>query len=432
MVFMAKILSLLVLAVIIVIYFQIYWHYWLVKLLGGYVVNTFLPVIFLFCVFTVGFVSMECRILKRKTNYLQIPLLYYVFFATVSIFLNEEGFQDVKAYLIYVYSPILILTSIWGLYIYKKTENIVSLLNILFIVGVVFSIYVAMLFTVDPVGLLNMPTLETNRGDIATTTGGSYGIGDLTAIRYTIPGISSTTYGPLLVPLIFIGFYFRKNTSGKRRYFYTFLTFFLIVCVFMTVSRGPLVSLIAGTIYLVWWKWFKRREKVFIIVFFVIAFFTFAKLIFLRLIMTVAMVTPMDLSFLANTSLEDPRLMSIKETVSYISFFGIGMSNLIKAEDISYGKDHNNYLSIAASFGIVALVFYVIFIVSLFIGVYKFTKKLPLCCSEKDVGIILGAGLLSLMVYLNFAPAEFHFIWIWFGLVGAWLRNCEDGFFSNK
>jgi len=45
------------------------------------------------------------------------------------------------------------------------------------------------------------------------------------------------------------------------------------------------------------------------------------------------------------------------------------------------------------------------------------------------MGIIFGAGLVSLMIYLNFAPAEFHFIWIWFGLAAAWLRNCEDKIF---
>ncbi len=121
--------------------------------------------------------------------------------------------------------------------------------------------------------------------------------------------------------------------------------------------------------------------------------------------------------------------MSIKETLPYIyqnPFLGMGMSNLINAQEFSYGKEPNNYLSIGASFGIPTLIFYLLFVFLLFIMMHKRIKKLSNNPSIRDMGITLGAGLLSLIVYLNFAHAELHFIWIWFGLVGAWLRNCEN------
>ena len=433
-----KISKILVTIAVIMIYFQIYWHYWLVKLLGGYIVNTLLPIMLLFFVFITrefGYHDIS-GIKKRKTYYLLILLFYYFLFASVSIFLNEQGLNNIKSYLIYIYSPVLLFVSILGLYVYRKNENIKFTLNILLILSVIFSIYVTITYSVDPLSVSEIAVLETNRGEMHADTGATYGIGDLSAIRYTIPGISSTTYGALLVPLIFVGLYFRKNSAGKLRYLYLCAILFLIFCVLMTISRGPFISLIAGMIYLTWWKWFKFKEVMFITFIFIILLLTFAKLTFLRLAITFAPFIPIDLSFLGGSGpFEDPRFMSIKETLLYIyqnPFLGMGMSHLIDLQNLSYGKEHNNYLSIAASFGILTLIFYILFVIFLLIVLHKRIKKISRNPLTKDMGIVLGAGLLALIVFLNCAPAEFHFIWIWFGLVAAWLRNCEDEFLLRK
>ena len=433
-----KISKILVTIAVIMIYFQIYWHYWLVKLLGGYIVNTLLPIMLLFFVFITrefGYHDIS-GIKKRKTYYLLILLFYYFLFASVSIFLNEQGLNNIKSYLIYIYSPVLLFVSILGLYVYRKNENIKFTLNILLILSVIFSIYVTITYSVDPLSVSEIAVLETNRGEVHADTGATYGIGDLSAIRYTIPGISSTTYGALLVPLIFVGLYFRKNSAGKLRYLYLCAILFLIFCVLMTISRGPFISLIAGMIYLTWWKWFKFKEVMFITFIFIILLLTFAKLTFLRLAITFAPFIPIDLSFLGGSGpFEDPRFMSIKETLLYIyqnPFLGMGMSHLIDLQNLSYGKEHNNYLSIAASFGMLTLIFYILFVIFLLIMLHKRIKKISRNPLTKDMGIVLGAGLLALIVYLNCAPAEFHFIWIWFGLAAAWLRNCEDELLLRK
>lgn len=212
-------------SVIIMIYFQIYWHYWLVKLLNGYVINTLLPIIFLFCLFLFReLVSHKTSFTERRAYSVILPLIFYAFFATISIVLNAEGFGEIKSFLIYIYSPLLIFISIVWLHKFRQNDSMKSFLLLLFIVGIIFSIYVAIIFSVDPQALLAMPTIETNRGEIKTTYGGSYGVGDLEAVRYSIPGISSTVYGPLLVPLMFVGLYFKKYTKGKLMHFiYTVL-----------------------------------------------------------------------------------------------------------------------------------------------------------------------------------------------------------------
>lgn len=435
-----KFSSIFIISAIVMIYFQVYWHYWFVKLLRGYVVNTLLPIMLLFSGFIIRpFLTKKgYRINKKSVYYLFIPLACYVFFAGLSIFLNEEGLPSMKSYLIYIYSPVLILVSILGLYMFRKNENIASLFNILIIIGVIFSLYATVMYSLYPSKVSEAMVLETNRGELGADTGATFGVGDLSVIRYTIPGISSPTYGALLVPLIFVGLYFKKNSVGKLRYLYCCAILFLTFCVFMTVSRGPLVSLIAGMIYLTWLKWFKLKEVMFTIFIFIISFITFGKILFLRLVITFAAFTHIDLPFLGEDVsglLEDPRLMSIKETLSYIyqnPFLGMGMSNLINAQEFSYGKEHNNYLSIAASFGIPTLIFYLLFVILLFIMLHERINKITQNPLSKDMGIVLGAGLLSLIVYLNFASAEFHFIWIWFGLAAAWLRNWEDEFLLRK
>ena len=312
---------------IIMIYFQIYWHYWFVKLLGSYVVNTLLPIMVLFCGFVFKeFISADWNgRLKRPIFYLSIPLFCYVFFASISIALNEDGLNNIKRFFIYIYSPVIIFISILGLYLYRKNENIKFTLNVLFILSVIFAIYVTITYSIYPSSVSEMTVLETNRGEMhGDTGGGTHGIEDLEAIRYTIPGISSTTYGALLVPLIFVGLYFRKNSAGRLKFFYTFLILFLVFCVFMTVSRGPLLALMAGMVYLIWQKWFSFKEVLLIAVVVVGSYFFYARVAFLRLLISIAEFIPAEAlealqQYIAPDLIvligHDPHLLSVGETL---------------------------------------------------------------------------------------------------------------------
>src|SRR3972149_8864858 len=116
-IFNIRISYILAIGSITMIYFQLYWHYWFVRLIGGYVVNTLLPIMLLFSVFIIRefATNYPCTIKKRKIYYLFTFLFGYLFFAAFSIFINEQGFESIKRYLIYIYSPILIYISILGL-----------------------------------------------------------------------------------------------------------------------------------------------------------------------------------------------------------------------------------------------------------------------------------------------------------------------------
>ena len=426
---------LFILGPLVMIYFQLYWHYWFVKLTGGYIINTLLPIMVLF----LGFLIRELMhrhsslSIKKRVLYLLIPLSCYVLFASISIILNEEGFNNIKSYLIYIYSPVLLFISMLGLFMYKDNKNVSSTINLLFIFAIIFSGYVAFTFLFNPTSIAEMPALETKRGIISADTGSIYGIESLIVNRYTIPGISSNTYGALLVPIVLGGFYIQKKFKGNKKYLFNLFLLFLIFSVFMSVSRGAIISLIAGTLYLAKWRWFKMKEIIILGLFLIISIFTFAKPIFLRSLITLATFIPINKILVIDIGQEyignDPHLLSITETISYIyrnPFLGMGLSNLAAIQEFSYGKEHNNYLSIAASFGLLTASFYILFIIVLLTMLHKTIKRLPKESPMKEMGIVLCAGLIALIVYMNSAPAEFHFIWIWFGLAAVWMRNCTD------
>lgn len=412
-----------------VIYFQVFFHYWFVKLLGGHILNTFLPVLFLMYILIISRLADRGRAAVRTGTafYLLIPLLSYLLFASSSILLNEAGLADVKSYLIYIYSPALLFMSIAGLH--REDVQIESTLKVLFAAGIFFSLYVAVIYSVFPSSIAGIPVLETNRGEFHGDTGGSFGIGDFGTSRYTIPGISSTTYGPMLAPMILAGLWFRKNSGRRLKLPTAVAVLFLIFCVLMTVSRGPLISLMAGVAYLMRWRWFRIKELSLAAAVLLASFFTFARFSFLRLFITFLAFVPIDIPIggvEVQDLIKDPRLQSIAGTAAYIGehpLFGMGMTNLVAAQESSFGKEHNNYLSIAASFGLPAILFYISFIGLLSLMLHARVKETARKGRGNDMGALLCAGVISLAVYLNFAPAEFHFIWIWFALSAAWLAG---------
>ena len=423
--------NILVISAIIMIYFAVYWHYWLIKLLGNYVINTLLPIMILFF----AFYSKECVSpeitgrLKKRIFYLLFPLTLYILLASISTVIHEEGFDNTKRLYIYIYSPVLIFVSLYWMHTFRKNENIRTILHILCLAGLIFSIYVAYIH-LDPDAIKNLPVLETNRGPFMDITEG-YGVGKYGVNRrYTVPGISPIEYGPLIVPLIFVSIYFAKNSADKMRYFYFCTVLFLSFCALMTVSRGAFLGLIAGIVYLLWNKWFSFKEKLILFSLGAIAVSSFATILIIRLIITFAFFSPMDVSFIDPTApqlVSDPRYVDYGETFSQITqhpFLGMGMTNFKTL--MGYGKQHSNYLIVPLGFGVPAGFFYILFITLLFIMIQKRVKKLGSNKSARELGLVLGAGVVSFMVHLLGAPTDLHYIWVWFGLAGAWLRNCEN------
>jgi len=417
--------GILVVVSLVTIYFQVYWHYWLVKLSGGYVINTLLPIMILLVISIGGkYLHKTVTNVEKKEGLFVIPLFFYSFLSSISILINEQGFQDIKSMFIYIYSPMLIFVSILLLDRFRRDENIEKICIILSLCAIFVSFYVSFIYLLNPISVTEAAVLETNRGVFSANSGATYGLRGISIVRFTIPGISSATYGPILVPTVFVGYYCAKRAKSSRRFIWVLFVSFLCFCILMTGSRGPLLALLIGFIYLFVWNR-SPRTLIWLCLIFVtlILIHEMTKISWLRIGATISDVYNMELS-------NDPRLASVAESMSLIGqhpIVGIGMTKLIDRQALFYGKEHNNYLSIAASFGLPSLLCYMFFLTYLFSAVHKAIKRSGRKSDRGQFGIILGCGLTSLIIYLNAAPAEFHFIWVWLGITAAWIRNGEGG-----
>jgi hypothetical protein len=83
----------------------------------------------------------------------------------------------------------------------------------------------------------------------------------------------------------------------------------------------------------------------------------------------------------------------------------------------------NNYLIVLLSFGLFSAICYLIFLSIFYLMLHRHIKKLPANHPTKRMGIFLGGGVLAFIVFLNVSFVDAHFIWVWFGLTAAWIRN---------
>lgn len=460
---MVKIIrSCLIVGFVAIIYFQLYWHYWFVWLLGGYIVNTLFPIAILLSILLLIKANESIWRPERGPGRLtdqsrmSIPLIslaWYLILATCSVFLHEEGFVQIRQFLVYVWSPPLVFMGLLGIYRRELKRSVDMLLFVFFLCAVVFSIYVATIYLNPDLTLLTeMPSIGAKGGTIfgdadldtiSADTGATYGFGDEWLKRFTIPGINSTHYGPMLMPLILVGFYFMRHAGRKAtKLLYIISTLFLSFSLVMTASRAAIFGLAAGMLYLAWQRWIRVTGAILISIILFVASGSFSLVPFLRVVVLIAYtplayVLPSEMGEMlgatgnfADLAVEDPHIGSIPESVSFISQYPIlGAGRTRFAEfgifETPYGNEHNNYLSVAGSFGLPALGFYIAFILFLFRLLHHNVNRVPDNTKERDLGIALGAGMIAFMVCLNGAPTEFQFIWVWFGLAGAWVAQCN-------
>jgi len=248
--------------------------------------------------------------------------------------------------------------------------------------------------------------------------GGFTGPGNIWVDRLAIPGMSSPTYGSLLVLPILIGAYFWKDGQGAVMLVYGGLTVFLFLCLFLTYSRGAIAALTAGVFYLLYKKFFTRREMIRIG-----AIVAFMAILFFDSFVTETMKYSARFQGLGLGDLiEEPRViaaLSSLELWASCPIVGCGYTQTYQTQvDLS---DHNYYTTIMATRGLAGFIPFVIFLMMLFLSVSS--AKYHIDRSEKYMKHILSAGMVAIIVNLAaYVPADFFHTWIWFGLVAAWIN----------
>ena len=89
-------------------------------------------------------------------------------------------------------------------------------------------------------------------------------------------------------------------------------------------------------------------------------------------------------------------------------------------------NEHNRYIEVLASNGLAVFIPYVGLIITIIIISRKMLlNEIKFNGKDKEIGALLFAGLIAFVIYMNAAPDEFYFYWIWFALVLAWAKNCS-------
>jgi hypothetical protein len=434
------VIGILIFFLVSVIYFSMYNHRWFVELFspifpiikrgkseaGGNI----LFVILLFYIYVMRLLVLpenkNISWIKIDSNAKLFLLLLVYFISGVSlVIMHEESFDAIKRYLIYLFAPMMVFLSIWGLY--RKNENIKITLHILFMLGIIFSLYSV---------ALHIMLWGGSADDIANISAmfGSRDYDRAYAERFTIPGMPVNMLQSALVPLILTGFYFNRNSYGWLRYFYTGAAFFIFFGILITASRGAFISLSAGMLYLAYKRWLKfNKGTLFAVFIFSVILFAAGDLIFQRIAKTNAVLEKALAEGLTDeVGRSETRLASLIDSfTSYIianPISGSGFSYFVASQDERlYGLgEHNFYVRLLAQGGLLLFIPFMFILAFLYFNSSKIlSRNIFASPSAKDIGILLNAGLIAYIVDLNFPPGFFYYYWIWFGFAAAWARNCE-------
>lgn len=419
--------------------FQIYWQYWFVNLMGAWVANPLLPLAVL-AITVLIFIWRDHRYPDLRVALLATWsfLALYLIWSTVSILLQEPDPPHAIHWLVDVWSAAGVFLLLHGLKNFRETTTVDRGLRFLCFVAVLLSVYALWASYSYPPGSAVPPTLKWGGREVVFFTGDQ--------IRLTLPGLGATHFAPMLLPLIFLGVYWVRRTARAARYVFLAATGILMYCLFATETRAALIPLVFGFSYLILVRCIRGRFVV-LAGCAVAALFLFNPDVVKRLSDLMPMFNSSGRQVLWNIVTEPESAGEIGRSylwqdhlilgaqalglASTEPILGVGMSRLIEIQsstlDMLYGgKSHNNYLSIAAGYGFPALLFYLLFIASLAVYLKRIIGRMEIHSDLWRLGHTWMAILISYALYLNGAPAEFHFPWLWFALVAVWLRNSQD------
>lgn len=429
----------LTIVLVCMIYFKIYYHDWFMTLFSWQAQNQNVFFIFaLFYIFVIHrliFLNLKKNVIHMKINSTQrlkiLIILYFVFGFLIVIF-HEGGFIEIKRYLIYLLTPMLVFLLVFGMY--RSNKNIMITLQILFILGIILTIWFVRDHYLMSHGVVNHYFIEGGRIDMEKIDmeTGKVDIGYIA--RWTIPGLGPNVLQSMLIPIVITGVFFYRKSYGKLRLYYIVATLFLIYGIVITSTRGAIVSIVIGIMYLCWRKWFRFDKKTifFLLSIFFILYFQGGFLLTRFSSVPSVYLKASNWSDVEKVEGETRKRMLVNSLQLFKSnpILGIGFTNAAVSEQ---SGTHSNYLDMLVQGGCVVFVPFVLFLYLLYANARNvLVKRLYGEPFEKDMGILLIAGLLAFIVDNNFPPGYFHYYFIWYGFVAAWTRNCEVEYYRGR
>ena len=421
-----NLINTLIAIIIVMNYFHIYFHLWFVELLGGVIIKLWLPsALLLFFIAMQRAVTGRPLTFKKDSIYsIKVLCFFYFIFGSISLVAHGEGMWYLGKNSLFMFMPVVLFGIIiaW----FNDNEYIKRVLQILFVGGLIMSLYVEYLFFT---GSSNFEIMEPllragDSGVFKSALGGHF--------RHGMPGLGINTYAGMLPPLVLVGLYMALNSTSLLKYFYYAASLFISYAVLETMSRAAFIALIVG---LLLFLWYTSEKKYFTYIILIMAFISIVWLkvgVLLRVVGLLSSseifseskyITDIALKYDVYTTVEDQHITLISRSTSAFlenPFFGVGMNEMMII------NEHNRYVELLATNGLAGFIPFVALIITMiFISRKILLKEIKNNSQDKEIGVILFAGLISFVFYMNAAPSEFYFYWIWFALVIAWVRNCN-------
>jgi len=431
-------------------YFEVYNHYWFIKLAAGYVIKIWILPVLLFC-----FLLFKELLAKgysfplKAVSGVNLFIFFYVLFGFISLTVHEQPYYIGKYGLI-MFAPLTLYVVIIDFF--RDSRALGNALKWLFISGVIYSLVATVYFNFVPSDEWNNDAIKVRYmlTDVTDTRAlkefkniHGFGYGNY-AVRETLPGIAEPAFGVMLAPLILIGFYYAMNSSGLLKFFYFVSSFFMFYTLTNTLARSSFVAFMIGLVLFLWLIREKKKDVLIILLAITTILLTNKPMQyrFIQLIGAVVQeavkkppvvqeaVKKMEKKVYFSN---DGHIDSIFETYKNFKkapFLGNGISYMeSKYKDNRWYAEHNRYLYMLSTAGLLTVIPYAGFILSLIlISLKTLINKLRTNKKLSDIGsgLVLCPSVLLFAIQINNAGMETYYYWIFFGLAAAWIRNSKS------
>jgi len=405
---------------IVIIHYQVYLQYWFVQLIGGRVIRLgflILPLFYVAMIYHLMNVKY-CRARNGIIRATNVTLALYVILSGVSIVANENNLSNARIYFFSATYPVLLYFTIQA--VYRRIEHITLTMRIIFVVGILVSIH--SIYSLLNYDVTSIKTVDTIIGGIESVSPGKFvGAGGISVQRLGMPGLGPDTYGSLLILVIMIGLCFYKTSHGLVKGMYLGGMVFSVVFLTLSFSRGAMVSLVVALLYLAWKRFFTLGDFVAAVTVFVVLMGASG---FGKIVREAEHVIVRVKDIGMRDSSGDHRLEAAKHSVELwknCPLIGCGVTRVRDEERFLVAGDHAYYTRMLVERGLVTIIPFMCFAWLLFRGVS--TCGMDMDETARPMMHTLKAGMVGMMVnLLAFGPAEAFHMWIWFGLVAAWIN----------
>lgn len=449
---MAWLLFSVVAAILLFIYFDVYHHYWFLKIVDGYVIKAWLPPAILLLL-ALWQIRRDVS-LRRRLAGLYFPTLFlgaYILSGSVSLAWNEDFRHAVKFGLM-MFSPAMVYLAV--ILLFRDERYIENTLLVLFGAGVLLSAYAYYMYEIrgymswigEP---LTMRWMWTGREAQEVLQFNYYLTDEYFAYTKTLKLIDEPAFSAMLAPLILFGFLRAARGAGWKRWGVFILSLVLLYTLIGTASRSSFVAFVAA---LLPFLWFIRRERLQVLLILI----SISALLYQQPFMLyrtgllagaavsraaehadnkTSVITDylkkLDAAIAQRIPVQkDGHLESITKTLERVRenpILGYGIGRLISEHSTPgsrWSVEHNRYLFILSTAGLLTLVPYALFVLSL---LWLAWKAAPAVWESRNagspIGVLIFPAILFFALQINNCGQERYYYWVFFGLAAAWTRN---------